>query len=1109
MTDNAATAKIFISYRRADSADITGRVYDSLAQHFGKAAIFKDVDNIPFGADFPRHLETILAQCVVELVLIGPRWLEISDAKGRRLDDPEDFVRLEVERGLSRDILVIPLLVTGATMPSADQLPPGLAELVRRNAVPVRSDPDFHKDMGRLIRQLEGYVPPMKKPPPAVPLQRPPRATHFTGREKELKALLAQLQPGQVVTLCGPGGVGKTALAAEAIWTLAPGDDPPERFPDGIIFHTFYNQPQAALALEAIARAYGEEPKPTPRDAAARALSRRTALLVLDGAETADDLQAVLSVAGRCGVLVTTRRHTDALADWEDVAPLPNPQAVELLQAWGGDRAADEAAAQRICTLLGALPLAVRLAGRYMAQRGEEAADYLAWLEETPLRALDHGQRQQDSVPLLLRCSLGQVSEGARDALGVVGILALDPFSRDVVAAAQKTSPREASRALGELVDYGLLLRSKERYRPSHALVHTYARRRLAPPSEVIGRLAAYYDAFAREQSQLGLEGYARLDDERPHLMALLTGCVDRQAWEESLSLAWAISGHEGYLDIQGHWTERVTALLAGLAAARALKRRYDEEAHLGHLGITFHSVGQVARSIEYHQQALAIAREIGDRRNEGAWLGNLGLAYADLGESRRAIECYEQALAIAREIGDRRSEGNHLGNLGLAYAALGEVRQAIEYHDQALAISREIGDRHGEGNHLGNLGLAYADLGEVRRAIEFYEQALAIAREIGDRVGEGATLGNLGNAYARLGEARRAIEYYEQSLAISREIGDRRAEGTTLGDLGIAYRNLGEPRRAIEYHQQALTISREIGDRHGEGNHLGSLGAAYTVLGEARRAIEFYEQALAISREIGDRHGEGTHLGNLGIAYGDLGEARRAIEFYEQALAIAREIGDRRAEGADLGNLGIAYRNLGEARRAIEFYEQALAISREIGDRRAEGDHLGSLGLAYHALGEPRQAIEYHQQALAISREIGDQRGEGTTLGSLGLAYRALGEARRAIEFYEQALAIAREIGDRRNEGTWFGNLGIAYADLGEAPRAIEFYEQALAISREIGDRRGEALHSWNLGLLYEETDPARAVELMSIYVAYEREIGHPEAETHAESVAQIQARL
>ena len=92
-----------------------------------------------------------------------------------------------------------------------------------------------------------------------------------------LRWLLAELQPGRRVTLCGPGGIGKTALAAEAIWTLAPGDDPPASFPDGIVFHTFYHQPQANLALEAIARVYGEELRPNPAEAARRALAGRHA----------------------------------------------------------------------------------------------------------------------------------------------------------------------------------------------------------------------------------------------------------------------------------------------------------------------------------------------------------------------------------------------------------------------------------------------------------------------------------------------------------------------------------------------------------------------------------------------------------------------------------------------------------------------------------------------------------------------------------------------------------------------------------------------------------------------------------------------------------------
>jgi len=348
----------------------------------------------------------------------------------------------------------------------------------------------------------------------------------------------------------------------------------------------------------------------------------------------------------------------------------------------------------------------------------------------------------------------------------------------------------------------------------------------------------------------------------------------------------------------------------------------------------------------------------------------------------------------------------------------------------------------------------------------------------------------------------RDRIPILEAAVAAAREMGDRPAEGTHLNSLGLAYAALGEARRAIEYFEQALAMDREVEDPRGEGAVLGNLGTAYHRLGEVRRAIEYCEQALTITREVGDRRGEGTILGNLGLAYAALGEVQRAVEYYEQALVIAREIGDRRGEGNHLGNLGNTYAVLGDVRRAIEYHEQCLIIHREIGDRQGEGKDLGNLGNAFACLGEVQRAIEYDQQALAIARETKDRREEGNTLGALGDAHATLEEVRRALEYYEQALKVACETGDRHGEEVWLGRLGNAYAALGEMWQAIEYYEQALAIAREIGDRGHEAIHCWNLGLLYEDSDPARAAELMQVCVEYEREIGRPDAPADAQRV-------
>jgi TIR domain len=161
--------RVFISYRRNDSAGHAGRVHDRLAQEFGADLLFMDVDNLPLGADFIKALHKEVAKCRVLLAVIGPGWLDVRDGSGqRRLNNPNDFVRVEIAAALQRKIPVIPILLEGTAIPSADQLPPDLQELSVRHGINVRHD-SFHSDMDRLIRGLKGQM--ASKP---VEPQKPP-----------------------------------------------------------------------------------------------------------------------------------------------------------------------------------------------------------------------------------------------------------------------------------------------------------------------------------------------------------------------------------------------------------------------------------------------------------------------------------------------------------------------------------------------------------------------------------------------------------------------------------------------------------------------------------------------------------------------------------------------------------------------------------------------------------------------------------------------------------------------------------------------------------------------------------------------------------------------
>jgi hypothetical protein len=152
---------IFISYRRSDSNDVSGRIYDRLVATFGAAAVFKDVHSIPYGVDFPTYIRQQLGRCKVLLAVIGPTWLTVERQGQRRLDDPADWVRIEIQTALENEgITVIPVLVGGGDRLSEANLPDGLGPLAKLNSAQTRPDPDFHIDMTRLVRRLEDIVGP-------------------------------------------------------------------------------------------------------------------------------------------------------------------------------------------------------------------------------------------------------------------------------------------------------------------------------------------------------------------------------------------------------------------------------------------------------------------------------------------------------------------------------------------------------------------------------------------------------------------------------------------------------------------------------------------------------------------------------------------------------------------------------------------------------------------------------------------------------------------------------------------------------------------------------------------------------------------------------------
>jgi hypothetical protein len=159
-------AGIFISYRRSDAGGWAGRFWDSLETVFGAKMIFHDIDSIPPGVEFEAYIADAVGSCDVLIALIGPTWVTAGELGKRRLDDPNDFTRMEIAAALRRNIRVIPALVGGASMPKADDLPDDLKPLARRNSYEL-TDSRWREDCRKLAEMLRPLVEAQRPEPPA------------------------------------------------------------------------------------------------------------------------------------------------------------------------------------------------------------------------------------------------------------------------------------------------------------------------------------------------------------------------------------------------------------------------------------------------------------------------------------------------------------------------------------------------------------------------------------------------------------------------------------------------------------------------------------------------------------------------------------------------------------------------------------------------------------------------------------------------------------------------------------------------------------------------------------------------------------------------------
>jgi hypothetical protein len=218
-----AMSRIIVSYRRSDSTAVSGRVYDRLTDRYGEASVFMDIDKIPFGTDFRQHIRDVLRNADILLAVVGPRWTG-AGADGRaRITDEADPVRVEIDAALAQRIAIIPLLVDGAQMPAAADLPESIRDFAYINAAPVDSGRDFRAHMERLIRSMDEIL--AAKPGAKPPTGQGPHDREATPKRRRTKVAAISIP----IALLILGAIGFAVLPDR--WFAAAPDKPAERFP--------------------------------------------------------------------------------------------------------------------------------------------------------------------------------------------------------------------------------------------------------------------------------------------------------------------------------------------------------------------------------------------------------------------------------------------------------------------------------------------------------------------------------------------------------------------------------------------------------------------------------------------------------------------------------------------------------------------------------------------------------------------------------------------------------------------------------------------------------------------------------------------------------------
>ncbi|WP_144241195.1 ATP-binding protein [Fimbriimonas ginsengisoli] len=746
----------------------------------------------------------------------------------------------------------------------------------------------------------------------------------FVGYEDMIARVVEWAERGEppMLLLHGPGGIGKTSTAVEAIKRIQ------GRFAGGVHVARFdvltTNVPEdvtadsfASMLAEAVRAP--EVVRKDPSGSLAGYLARQgTLLLFLDNFESVANTQTNAFL----GNLLQQARNVRALATSQHAASPLNVTAEVKQRSLGvptsedniegseaftlfRDRSAqrgvtefsDLKALLRVLRATEGLPLALELLGAHandatlkeIADGVEKAA--LSWLQTSGEDSV--GVARQRSIEACVSWSIDRLKKKDREAF-----LKLAPFEYPFVADDAELHLKVSRSQLTEWTRWSLLRRT-EVHGASEYELPTIVRLVLAKRAEISFEAmrrayCGYYVGLVRERGNEmpGSPGWNVLRRaSQPAARAIVEGTVPP-------GLVLACFYHLGeFLRVTSRNDDARTVFERGLITAMA---RPDKSAQ-ANARIGLAEVASIrnayAEAEEGYRAALAIYKEVGNRHGEPNALRGLADVASMRGAYAEAEEGYRAAQILYKEIGDRQGEAHALKALADMAKMRDAYPEAEEGYRLALSINKETGDQQGEAHALRGI----ADVAKMRDAYseaeEGYRAALTIYKEVGNRHGEANALVRIADVTSLRGAYCEAEEGYRAAQIIYKGVGSPSGEANALDGLANVARMRGAYSEAKEGYRAALTIFKKIGDRRGEANVLGGLAEVARVRDAYAEAEEGYRAAQILYKEIGDRQGEAGSL--YGFTRTRIEAGRDDIE--EAGLQIAGEffqkIGDKRNE--------------------------------------------------------------------------------------------------------------------------------------------------------------------------------------------------------------------